>query len=188
MSRFLDEREAATVEAMCGRIVPSEPGRPGAREARAANYIDCSLAEAYDDLQQLYRDGVRELNALCLRRNGVAFPELDEREQDAILSELDAPVQGTAHEQEPAAAEHAPPLQRFFAVVREHTVQGMFCDPQYGGNHDAIGWRLIGFPGTQWGYTAEQMRPGFDAALIPVRTLADLRRENALPNDVEVHR
>lgn len=77
-------------------------------------------------------------------------------------------------------------LQRFFAVIREHTMEGFFCDPLYGGNRGAVGWRLVGFPGVQWGYTAEQMKPGFDGTKIPIRTLSDLRRELKCPpsNDV----
>ena len=67
-------------------------------------------------------------------------------------------------------------LARFFAIVREHTIQGMFCDPLYGGNRDFTGWKLIGFPGAQWGYTAEQMREGFDATTIPILSLSDLQR------------
>jgi gluconate 2-dehydrogenase gamma chain len=51
----------------------------------------------------------------------------------------------------------------------------MFCDPAYGGNRDGAGWRLVGFPGAQWGYRVEQMRRGFDATEIPLSTLADLR-------------
>jgi gluconate 2-dehydrogenase gamma chain len=42
----------------------------------------------------------------------------------------------------------------------------------------------VGFPGAQWGYTAEQMKPGFDATVIPIKTLSDLRRElNDLPDN-----
>jgi gluconate 2-dehydrogenase gamma chain len=74
-------------------------------------------------------------------------------------------------------------LGEFFGAVRLHTIEGMFCDPMYGGNRNAIGWKLIGFPGAQWGYSAEQMRLGFDATTIPVKTLADLRLERVLKSD-----
>jgi gluconate 2-dehydrogenase gamma chain len=40
-----------------------------------------------------------------------------------------------------------------------------------------VGWKLVGFPGAQWGYTAEQMAAGFDGRSIPIKTLSDLRRE-----------
>ena len=49
-------------------------------------------------------------------------------------------------------------LAEFFGAVRLHTIEGMFCDPMYGGNRDCVGWKLIGFPGAQWGYSAEQMQ------------------------------
>jgi gluconate 2-dehydrogenase gamma chain len=31
-------------------------------------------------------------------------------------------------------------------------LEGVFCEPQYGGNREMIGWRLVGFPGQQFGY------------------------------------
>jgi gluconate 2-dehydrogenase gamma chain len=62
-------------------------------------------------------------------------------------------------------------------MVRQHTFEGLLGDPAYGGNAGGAGWRLVGFPGAQWGYSAEQMEPGFDATSIPVKTLADLRAE-----------
>jgi gluconate 2-dehydrogenase gamma chain len=55
----------------------------------------------------------------------------------------------------------------------------MFCDPMYEGNRNEIGWKLIGFPGAQWEYSVDQLRPGFDATTIPIQTLTDLRRRFA---------
>jgi hypothetical protein len=34
----------------------------------------------------------------------------------------------------------------------------MFADPVYGGNKDFAGWRLVGFPGAQPAFTAEDMQ------------------------------
>jgi gluconate 2-dehydrogenase gamma chain len=31
-------------------------------------------------------------------------------------------------------------------------MEGFFCEPYYGGNRDMIGWKLVGFPGQQYGY------------------------------------
>jgi len=36
---------------------------------------------------------------------------------------------------------------RFFFLLRQNTIEGMFCDPMHGGNADMIGWQLLGFPG-----------------------------------------
>ena len=38
----------------------------------------------------------------------------------------------------------------FFETVRYHVLEGVFCEPQYGGNRDMIGWRLVNFPGQQF--------------------------------------
>jgi gluconate 2-dehydrogenase gamma chain len=164
---FFDDAEAAIVEAVAARVIPSEPGSPGAREAGVVVYIDRSLDDAYPELATLYRTGVAQLDRYCRERHATGFAQAAEEVQDALLAEIDA-------------SDGPYVLARLFAVIREHTIQGMFCDPQYGGNRDMVGWRLVGFPGAQWAYTAEQMRPGFDAREIPRRTLADLRREHPI--------
>ena len=49
-----------------------------------------------------------------------------------------------------------------------------------------MGWKLVGFPGAYWGYTAQQMGPGFDGRSLPIATLSDLRRqlqEKSLPDN-----
>jgi len=33
----------------------------------------------------------------------------------------------------------------FFDALRGATIAGMFANPEYGGNHDKAGWKLIGF-------------------------------------------
>ena len=37
----------------------------------------------------------------------------------------------------------------FFALVLNHTLQGTFGDPYYGGNANFVGWDLIGYPGVR---------------------------------------
>lgn len=175
---FFNAQEARALDAVTARVIPSGPDGPGAREARVVTYIDRAVAGYFRDLQGIYRIGLQRLDECCLDGFGRRFADLAEDEQDALLAALDA-----GPEEVPpnvfAALERdrrEPILPRFFAIVREHTIQGLFCDPMYGGNHEFTGWRLIGFPGAQWGYTAEQMREGFDATTIPILSLADLRR------------
>jgi len=163
---FFSEIEAATVDALAARIIPGNASDQGAREAEVVVYIDRALAGFYRDLQTFYRRGVRQLDRLAEERYGAAFRRLSERDQDALLGQLSP------------STERDELLPSFFALVRRHTLEGLFCDPAYGGNRDLIGWRLVGFPGAQWSYSADQMRPGFDAAQIPIRTLADLRHEH----------
>jgi gluconate 2-dehydrogenase gamma chain len=161
-------------------------------------YIDRALAGFSTRLQPVYRLGLRDLDRWCQERYAAPFIGLEPEQQDAVVRALLGPeiagpgagVPPASVEPEPGeAADPAGPLHRLFAVIREHTVEGYFGDPAYGGNRGAVGWRLVGFPGTQWGYTAEQMRPGFDSRSIVIKTLSDLRAEIAggLPDDAQFY-
>lgn len=175
---FLNDSESQTVEAMAGRLVPGDAADPGAREAGAMIFIDRALAGAYSDLRPLYRDGIRKLDELSRERVGSAFVDLPESEQDSILRTLEL------EHLNPSSDELAR-LGYFFEVVREHVLQGLFCDPLYGGNRDAVGWKLVGFPGAYWGYAEYQGRRNFDATELPIQTLGDLRRKWAQDNDLQ---
>lgn len=176
---FLNEHEARALDAIAGRIIPGDAESPGAREAGATTYIDQALAGFHRDLQTFYRRALGRLDAECVAAHGAPFAELPEETQDAVLAGLEA--SGTADQGESelrmVSWEEEDLLSTFFEIAREHVLQGTFCDPAYGGNRDLAGWRMVGFPGTHWGYTPEQMQRGVDARLIPLKTLGDLRRE-----------
>jgi gluconate 2-dehydrogenase gamma chain len=40
-------------------------------------------------------------------------------------------------------------------LLRQHTIEGMFCDPLHGGNTDLIGWQMLGYPGPQMSYRGQ---------------------------------
>ena len=67
---------------------------------------------------QIYRQGLKQL---------AGFDNLTPAEQDEKLKQIENGV--------------------FFTLLRRNTIEGMFCDPQHGGNVDMVGWQLIGFPG-----------------------------------------
>ncbi len=164
---FLFRDELSALDALVARIVPGDAGDPGAREAGVVVYIDRALAGPYAEWQLAYREGLRLLNGYALEQHGARFHELAETDQDAIVAALEAnTVPGFGGN---GAAE-------FFAMVWAHTVEGLLCDPAYGGNRDAAGWKLIGFPGAQYGYSAEDMRYGADLTTKPIMTLADIGR------------
>lgn len=143
----LTAAEADVLEAFCARLVPTDASGPGAREARAAHYIDRALAGALASSRETYRSGLTALDDRARAAHGAAFSELSPELQDALLAETEAKT--------PA----------FFALVRDHTLQGMFSDPYYGGNADFIGWDMIGYPGVRLATTADQQ--DFDPHLKP---------------------
>jgi gluconate 2-dehydrogenase gamma chain len=161
---FLTREEAETIEAITARIIPGAPENPGAREAHAVVFIDRTLAGYAAHLQVFYRRGIAALDELSASRHGRPFRRLAGEEQDAVLRS----IEGSREPGEPSR------MAQFFEVVREHTFEGTFCDPKYGGNKDALGWRMIGFPGAYWGYRPEDMQLGVDSRTLPIATLADI--------------
>ncbi len=125
----LTAAEADILEAFCARLIPTDAYGPGAREARAAHYIDRALGGALASARESYRSGLMALDDHARTSKGAAFSALDPQNQDAVLSDI----------------EKLDP--RFFDLVRQHTLQGTFCDPYYGGNAGFVGWDLIAYPG-----------------------------------------
>ncbi|MEZ4523231.1 MAG: gluconate 2-dehydrogenase subunit 3 family protein [Thermomicrobiales bacterium] len=97
----------------------------------------------------VYQSGIAALNTFADNEYGEMFADLSEDEQDEIVTMM-ADGDDISTFTEPSASD-------FFETVRQHTIQGYFGDPAYGGNQDYAGWRLIGYPGAQRGYTPEEM-------------------------------
>jgi len=137
---FLNDDDSATVTAFAERLMPGEPGKPGAKDAGVLNYIDLALAGAYSDQQDFYRRGLAALDGYCRTTHDAPFAKLSAAKQDEVIAALEAGK---------ATGFTWPSAQAFFNTVRTHTMEGMFADPVYGGNKDFAGWVLVGFPGAQ---------------------------------------
>ena len=148
--RFFTAAEALVVEAVCERIFPKDGSGPGAKETGVVIYIDRQLAgpygrdkyrytkgpfvesvpehgyQAQETPREIYREGIRKLGN---------FADLPLNEQDQSLRAVEK--------------------TRFFRLVRQHTIEGMFSDPMHGGNAGLIGWQLIGYPGPRMSYRDE---------------------------------
>jgi len=148
--RFFTAAEARVVTAACERIFPSDATGPGATEAGVVIYIDRQLAGPYgadknrysnrpwresypehgyqgkENPRDTYREGIRGLGN---------FAGLSVEEQTKKLTAIEK--------------------THFFALLRAHTIEGMFSDPMHGGNAGLIGWQLIGFPGPQMSHRNE---------------------------------
>ena len=136
----LTVRQARLIDGVAARIFPTTD-TAGAVEAGAVFYVDRALAEAYPELLSFYRRGLRALDKHAKNKFARAFLKLDGDQQDSILGEFAA---GKVDEFARAA--------EFFETARNHILEGVFGEPRYGGNRDLIGWRLVGFPGQQYGY------------------------------------
>ena len=133
-------RHVALVAAAAARIFPTT-STPGATEAGAVTYIDRALVEAYPELAPLYRTGCRALDRHAKRRFGAGFLRVSAEQQDVVLTDFEA---GSVPDYARASL--------FFETLRRHTMEGVLGEPAYGGNQGLVGWRLVGFPGHQFGY------------------------------------
>jgi hypothetical protein len=183
--RFFTGHQAAVVEAATARIAPgpaddpAEAGHPGAREADVTGYIDSMLGAlgalgdaaplvfaggpwsnrhtSGPDLmahfatldpvariawrrrltgwQEQYRQGIATLDKLA----GGDFTKASRTKQDTIL------VMSAVSD--------------FVSLLFEHTIEGLYAAPEYGGNRGLAGWKEIGFPGDiqPRGYTADEV-------------------------------
>lgn len=123
---FFTPEQALEVEAMAAQIIPTDE-TPGAREARVVHFIDRALVTFDQARQADYTSGLAELEAATRRRypGSSRFSDLIFDQQLQVMTDLE----GTP----------------FFELVRTHTVTGFFASPLHGGNHDKIGWELLGY-------------------------------------------
>lgn len=135
----LTAAESDILEAVTARIIPSDQNGPGAKEARAAHYIDRALAGPLAAARPAYAAGLAALDAYAQQAKGAPFAKLPPGEQDAVLTDLEKNV----------ATGFTPSASAFFAQMRSHTIEGTFTDPYYGGNAGFVGWDLIGYPGVR---------------------------------------
>jgi gluconate 2-dehydrogenase gamma chain len=135
----LTAAESDILEAITTRLIPTDAEGPGAKEARAAHYIDRALAGSLASSRSAYTAGIAALDAYARTAKGRAFAQLPPADQDAVLADVEAN----------RAQGFTPNGAAFFNMVRAHTIEGTFSDPYYGGNADFAGWDLIGYPGVR---------------------------------------
>jgi gluconate 2-dehydrogenase gamma chain len=168
---YLIQPEVRFLEAAVDRLIPPDELGPGAKDAAVTVYIDRQLSGVWGvhgrnyrsgpwlegtpqqgfqsrfTPQEIYRAGIRETNDYCNKQYGKNFENLSGEQQDEVLQAL----------------EHGkvdlPSLSSklFFDILWRNTEEGFFADPMYGGNHDKIGWKLLGFPGVASGAYREHL-------------------------------
>lgn len=163
---FFTDAEAATVEAITDRLIPTDDLSIGGKDAGCAVFIDRQLAGFYgtnDRLymqgpfqqgtieqgdqsplvpQQRYRLGLADLEVYTQSEYKKSFKELTTEQQDSILTGL----------QDGKIPFKNIDATLFFAIVLKNTMEGFFADPIYGGNRNMVSWKMLGFPGARYDY------------------------------------
>ena len=140
---FFTADEAKEIDAITSRIIPTDD-TPGAHEAGIVYFIDRGLTTFSVDDQKTYREGLPELQSRVAEmfQGKSKFSELPPEQQDEVLHSFDDP--GQKGQRQRGGLRARPGAQNFFETLRQHTIAGFLIDPDYGGNRDAAGWKVIG--------------------------------------------
>ena len=89
-------------------------------------------------LQEIYTKGIEELESVSQARFQKGFKDLEREQQNTVWRRMDRGFRDTEF---------------------EHTVEGMYAAPEYGGNQGLVGWKYIHYEGDRQpiGYTRKQM-------------------------------
>ncbi len=123
---FFTASEARVAEAIGARILPSDDGTPGAREAGALYFMDRIAGKHLPaDQRQVVREGLATLAKDTAAKHPGArdFAALTSEQQDTLLKERETTP--------------------FFDVMRTLTLGGVLASPKYGGNRNYVGWKLV---------------------------------------------
>jgi gluconate 2-dehydrogenase gamma chain len=121
------------------------------------HYIDRALGGALASSRQAYTSGLAALDKYSQSSRGDAFARLSPIDQDSVLIDVETG----------AATGFTGSSAVFFNMVLNHTHQGTFGDPYYGGNANFVGWDLIGYPGVRTMVSAADQKQLEAGALKP---------------------
>lgn len=167
---FFSAPEWAFVMAACDRIIPATGRGPGALETNVPVFIDQQLqgglgSEMYLEPpfdfnapalmgyqipylpQEVYRNGIKTVDAWCQATYTKPFAALDAPTQDQVLKKLQTGEINFADLGEPVLKSKV-----LFGELLSHSQQGYLSDPIYGGNKGMKAWIAIGFPGARASY------------------------------------
>lgn len=123
------------------------------------NPLALSLTDV--DLRRKYREGLPLFDEVAQELQAADFAALTAEQQDEVLAEV--------QKRTPA----------FVNLLMGHSIEGLLCAPEYGGNRERLGWVLVGFDGDSQplGYTI------FDETAQEYRERPD--KPNSKPNPGE---
>ncbi|MDB5500900.1 MAG: gluconate 2-dehydrogenase [Tardiphaga sp.] len=166
---FFANDEWRFILAACDRLIPADDVGPGALEANVPVFIDQELNGSYGKAdnwymqgpfdpnapalmgyqlpytpQELYRRGIRAVDAYARQTYQKPFTDLDAKTRDDVLTKLQRNQIDFAAFEEPVLKASA-----FFGFLLTNTQEGYLSDPMYGGNRGMEAWKMIGFPGAR---------------------------------------
>jgi Gluconate 2-dehydrogenase subunit 3 len=180
--RFFTPHQAAVVEDATARIAPgpqddpAEKGHPGAREADVTGYIDTMLAALRDDPPMIFAGGpwsnrhtsgpdlmarftaLDPIAKIAWRKRLTAWQDQYRKGINNLDKMAGGDFTKAARDQQDKILATAS-VSSFTSLLFQHTIEGLYASPEYGGNRGRSGWKEIGFPGDiqPRGYTPDEV-------------------------------
>jgi gluconate 2-dehydrogenase gamma chain len=165
--------EASFVEALVNTMCPADEFTPNGVDCGLASYIDRQLAGPYGQGDRRYqrgpykhakpqlgwqlpltpeqfcKAGIAAINSACVRDHGMTFDQLAPAAAETILKNV---ADGQLTD------ERLPLASWFNDIIYPLFTEACFADPMYGGNRDAVFWKMVGYPGLPATYTLDMVR------------------------------
>jgi gluconate 2-dehydrogenase gamma chain len=132
---FFTEEEADCIVAICEQLIPKDES-PGATDAGVVYYIDRQLAEVFHYDQDTYRNGIKNLQALCMENYKTNFESLSPDIQVKLLNAMES--NQISEDKWPKGKP-----SDFFNLVLSHAMQGFYGSPIHGGNKNHISFKML---------------------------------------------
>ena len=161
---YFDRAEWAFIQTAVDHLIPADDLGPGALVAGVPEFIDRQMQTPYGHgklwymqgpfhpgvdptygwqislvPREVYRHGIADCNAYCQKQHGKSFIDLDKATQEQVLKDMETGKPQFANV----------PSKTFFGQLLGNTKEGFLSDPQYGGNKNMVGWKMIGFTGAR---------------------------------------
>jgi gluconate 2-dehydrogenase gamma chain len=169
----LSPDEATFIEALVNVMCPADEYSPSGVECGLATYMDRQLAGSYGKgagryqrgpfrigkpelglqlpltPEEFCKAGIAAANAACMRDRTKPFAQLAAPDADQYLKALSA---------DRVKSEAISLALWFNEVVYPLFVEACFADPMYGGNRNAVFWKMIGYPGLPATHTHDMVQ------------------------------
>jgi hypothetical protein len=111
----------------------------GSAEAGLPAHLEAQQGGPRVGLRDVYRSALAKVDEVAQTRLGHLFVDLSPADQDRIFRRIDLP--------EVFPPDPSRNGRSFVDLLIRHTLEGCLAPPEYGGNANADGWRMIGLEG-----------------------------------------
>lgn len=144
MPHFFSPSEFSALQKIGDLLMPSKEGRPGASDAKAAEFLDFLIGQSPAERQQTYRAGLDGLNLQAQKKYSKHFAELDATQSATLLAPLQQPW---------TYDQPSDPVARFLRVAKQDLRTATTNSREYAtasSRGGAGSRRMAGFGGLYW--------------------------------------